>query len=474
MDQEDTKPSHIKEEQEELWISQDGEQPQGQEEADIKFSFTPVMVKSEDDEEIPQSSQLHQVKAEQMETGADGEDSKGSEQARSSDSEQRLHPEIEVMVEELSEAEAEDCNNVKCTKMYQSDLNSLERMKDQKPKTEKNVNSCGHSSKKSNQTGHMEIQTTENHLDFSKCGERFSVQAHVVQHMEIHKVDRPSSCPECGKTYGHKSHLMDHLRSHTEEKPFSCSVCGKRYKYKSTLTHHLKTHTGEKLFSCPECGKSYPRKYKLTEHLRIHTGNKPFSCSECGKEFIRKENLTQHMLVHTREKPFSCTECGKKFNLKGGLRQHMRIHMAEKPFSCSECDKAFIRKEYLMNHMIVHTKERPFGCSECTKSFKYKETLITHMRVHTGEKPFSCSSCEQRFTWHGQLRKHKCLGGDVSEPFNNLTKLKRQTEMKADVEGCRGSEGGRNSDTEGHVQPEIEVIIGEYSEPEPEDFIDDS
>ena len=66
MDQEGPDPPHIKEEQKELRISQEGEQLQGLEEADIiKFTFTPVAVKREEDEETPQSSQLHQSQPEE-------------------------------------------------------------------------------------------------------------------------------------------------------------------------------------------------------------------------------------------------------------------------------------------------------------------------------------------------------------------------------------------------------------------------
>ncbi|XP_054461532.1 uncharacterized protein LOC129096874 isoform X2 [Anoplopoma fimbria] len=64
LDQRGPEPSHIKEEQEELWTRREGEQLQGLEEADIKFSFTPV--KSDDgDKEDVQSSQLHQRQIEE-------------------------------------------------------------------------------------------------------------------------------------------------------------------------------------------------------------------------------------------------------------------------------------------------------------------------------------------------------------------------------------------------------------------------
>ena len=97
LDQEDTEPPHIKEEEEELWISQEEEQLEGLEEADsTEFPFISVIVKSEDDEEKPQSSQLHHRQSEEMETGADGEDCGGAEAARNSDPETHLQAETEV------------------------------------------------------------------------------------------------------------------------------------------------------------------------------------------------------------------------------------------------------------------------------------------------------------------------------------------------------------------------------------------
>ncbi|XP_060907311.1 zinc finger protein 84-like isoform X3 [Labrus mixtus] len=221
---EDTKPPHIKEEQEDLWISQEGEQLQGLKEADTTmFPFTPVSVKSED-EEKPQSSQLHQRQTEQMETGVDGEDCGGAEPER------HLQPEIEVKIEDSSEPETPDSDDDwKETTEHQSGLNSVKNIISKRLKTNKK----------------------------SHC------------------------CSECGKMFNNKRNLCRHLRIHTGEKPFSCSVCGKRFNQKGNLTSHMLVHTGEKPFSCSVCGKTFKQKATLTKHVRIHTEEKPFSCSVC-------------------------------------------------------------------------------------------------------------------------------------------------------------------------------------------------
>ena len=100
VDQEDPEPPHIKEEQEEPWTNQEGEQLHQLEEADIKFTLTPFAVKSEEDEEKPQSSQLHQSQNE--ENRADGG---RPEPARNSGPDGYLQPGSEDKTEDSSETE---------------------------------------------------------------------------------------------------------------------------------------------------------------------------------------------------------------------------------------------------------------------------------------------------------------------------------------------------------------------------------
>ncbi|XP_034033544.1 uncharacterized protein LOC117516797 isoform X2 [Thalassophryne amazonica] len=84
-DQEDPDPPHIKEENLELWTSQEGLQHQDQEVAEMNFQLTPVPVKSETDEKKPQASQLHQRSADYNAETQPGADYEASHSHRNSD-----------------------------------------------------------------------------------------------------------------------------------------------------------------------------------------------------------------------------------------------------------------------------------------------------------------------------------------------------------------------------------------------------
>ncbi|XP_049895785.1 zinc finger and SCAN domain-containing protein 12-like isoform X2 [Epinephelus moara] len=212
VDQEDPEPPHIKEEQEELWISQEGEQLQGLEEDDItKFTSTPVPVKSEDDEEKPQSPQLHQRQTQQITTEVEGEDCGGAEPAMNSDLDKHLQP------------ETDESDYWKEPREPQSCLNSLKN--DQVP-----VN---------------DLIVGEKRFSCSECGKRFGYSGDLKKHMRSHTGEKPFSCFECGKRFGRNGVLKIHMRCHTGEKPFSCSICGRSFTQNGNLRTHMKIHEGE-------------------------------------------------------------------------------------------------------------------------------------------------------------------------------------------------------------------------------------
>ncbi|XP_060951809.1 zinc finger protein Xfin-like [Limanda limanda] len=248
VDQEDPEPPHIKEELEEPWTNQKGEQLKQLEEANRKFTLTPVAVKSEEEEEKPQLTQLHQSQTEENRA-----DCGGPEPARSSGPDGHLQPGPEDKTEDSFETE----------------------------------------------------DSEDDWIPNSEPGPGLNIRKNKQPLSDRCTTDRkPFSCSECAIRFCHKSALTEHSRTHTGEKPFCCTQCGKRFSRKSTLTIHRRTHTGEKPFSCSQCSKRFSHKSTLKVHMTIHTGEKPFSCSQCDKVFSQSGHLTTHMRSHSGETPF--------------------------------------------------------------------------------------------------------------------------------------------------------------------------
>ncbi|XP_074525421.1 uncharacterized protein LOC141789840 isoform X3 [Halichoeres trimaculatus] len=199
-EQEDNESPLIKEEQEEVWIGQGREQLQGLEEADTKVLFPSVHMKSENDEEEPESSLLRQRLTDHMETAAGGEDCGRPEPASSSDPEKDLENEVQTEASSDtgsgSETEAED---------WKETRDSLKKS----------------------------ISAT------NKRGKTVKTQ----------------NCPKPGK--------INHVVSLPKKGPFSCSECDKRFTRRVDLGRHMFVHTKEKPFSCSECGKGFSRKEKM-------------------------------------------------------------------------------------------------------------------------------------------------------------------------------------------------------------------
>ncbi|XP_061748775.1 zinc finger protein 391-like isoform X3 [Nerophis ophidion] len=321
-------PPHIIEVEEEVWMSQEGECPVGQEEADVsKFPLTVVSVRTEEHEDKPpESSQLHhspnvqQVSAESHEEIPSKQQEWSSSvgqtelQAPSHIKEEQLHDEDEAQSLQLHHSQSEENRGAELVSQHITEADGE----------------------------HCEDIKSEPDSIFAPLSD--------MDHMMSHSSDH-----------------SDHIQKHLERKNDS----------KGDTRHH----TNNKHFDCSECGKSFRHKSYITIHMRIHTGEKPFTCSVCKKSFSRKLDMTTHMRTHTGEKPFTCSVCKKSFSTKLVMSTHMRTHTGEKPVTCSICKKSFSRKQYMTPHMRTHTGENPLSCTVCDKRFRYKYQVSKHKCV---------------------------------------------------------------------------------------------
>uniref|UniRef100_A0A8C6M9F0 C2H2-type domain-containing protein n=1 Tax=Nothobranchius furzeri TaxID=105023 RepID=A0A8C6M9F0_NOTFU len=238
VDQKDPEHIHIKEDQDEIWSSLEREQLHLKEETDAaRFTFTVVSIKSEDDEEKPLFSQLHQQEIEDRDVSAScsadqmtAETGGGAEASWNQDliPHEQTSDTSETEISGDEEYDGSDVSTVNksfscpdCGKTFLG-----------KQSLQKHARVTGHSAKRSLGC-----------LVKNKCAR---VKDYVDSCRKVQKELKSFSCDDCGKTFSVKSNFRSHMRVHTGEKPFVCELCGKRLSRKTSLNSHMSVHTGEK------------------------------------------------------------------------------------------------------------------------------------------------------------------------------------------------------------------------------------
>ncbi|XP_061748890.1 zinc finger protein 568-like isoform X2 [Nerophis ophidion] len=356
-------PPHIKEVEEEVWMSQEGECPVGQEEADVsKFPLTVVSVKTEEHEDKPpESSQLHHSPSVLTPMSEGSRRQLWTAQAQ-------LFSDIQQVSAESHEeipSKQQECS----FSVGQKELQAPSHIKEEEEELWKQLQMLVEDNDED------EAQSLQLHHSQSEENRGVElVSQHITEADGEHCEDIKSEPDSIFAPLSDMDHMMSHSSDHSDhiQKPLES---------KNDSKGDTRHHTNNKHLDCSECGKSFRHKSYITIHMRIHTGEKPFTCSVCKKSFSRKLDMTTHMRTHTGEKPFTCSVCKKSFSTKLVMTTHMRTHTGEKPVTCSICKKSFSRKQYMTKHMRTHTGENPLSCTVCDKRFRYKYQVSKHKCV---------------------------------------------------------------------------------------------
>ncbi|XP_034547129.1 zinc finger protein 37A-like [Notolabrus celidotus] len=259
-DQEDPEPQQIKEEQEEVCSSQEGEQ------LDLKQEMDAFILTSTYDE--------------------------------SNQSEPEMKTNKWFLSQNSYVAEYQDHED------GQHELNTVSERDPEPELKNQHHESTSHNSSWSQPTlqTHLSIQTGERSHLCPICGKASTCNSKLSLHMRTHTGERPYHCITCGRRFCDITGLKRHLRIHTGEKPYPCETCGKEFRHGNALKVHMRTHTGEKPYFCQTCEKRFYDLSALKRHCRIHTGEKPFTCKTCGKAFKQSSSLMIHMRTHMGER----------------------------------------------------------------------------------------------------------------------------------------------------------------------------
>ncbi|XP_061758202.1 zinc finger protein 26-like [Nerophis ophidion] len=206
---EDPQPPYIKEEEEEVWTTQERECLLSLKEADLtELPLTGFSLKTEDEEGEPREDQpLAPLSESDHTTSHSPEDEDGDDDQEPLSGDMRTHT---------------DNKHCKCSKK----------------KTGQKCVDCSESS----------FSAEAKPFSCSVCRKSFAKNSHLNEHAKTHTGERPFNCSVCAKRFTNKSHLNEHVRTHTGEKPFCCSVCVKSFAKKSNLNDPYENAHRRKVF----------------------------------------------------------------------------------------------------------------------------------------------------------------------------------------------------------------------------------
>ncbi|MEQ2312391.1 hypothetical protein AMECASPLE_030525 [Ameca splendens] len=232
MDQQELELLHIKEENERIWANQDGEPLNVEKETDYtRFPVTVVHMKSEEDEEKPLFSQLHQHQTEDRNLPS----SISADQIKA-----------EIKVEDCGTSESSrnpDLNSDGGSSNYSGTEDSKDDEEDDDVKHHESELKCLSDSEtedseedwKESRTPGSRRNTVNKLFSRSECGGKFANRRSLQSHMTCHPRLTFSDCSDNETCIREKKNIDSLTQIRTDSKHFNCGECGKSFNFNRYL-----------------------------------------------------------------------------------------------------------------------------------------------------------------------------------------------------------------------------------------------
>ncbi|KAM9425652.1 uncharacterized protein KZ484_011694 [Pholidichthys leucotaenia] len=359
-EQQEPKPPRVKEEEEELFISLEGEQPVVKLEADT-FMVTPVSEENEQSEAEPNSEQVLSHNS----TATEIQDEEGNWHVDSkSIKEEEPKPKKRRLKTRSDSTSDDDCLTSKTVSENETEAPQLHDCKEEEVLTVQQLwNQESNSRLGQEEQDAPQVNEEEEELSSSQEEDDFRLK----QEADSFMVTPTDEDNDNNETEPSSEHLLSHTSPDTESQDQGAgknvNLRSSKHEEPKKRLHRNRSDSNDVENSpmlenrCETCGQNFTQRGSLNAHMRIHTNEKPFSCETCGQSFTQHSHLKTHMRIHTGEKPFSCETCGQNFTQHSHLKTHMRIHTGEKPFSCETCGQSFTQRSHLKTHIRIHTAQ---------------------------------------------------------------------------------------------------------------------
>ena len=135
-------------------------------------------------------------------------------------------------------------------------------------------------------------------------------------------------------------------------------------------------------YKCTICTTSYTAKISLANHVKLkHSKTMEMKkCEVCGKD-VPKNYLSSHKKQH-KKPDIPCEICGRLFKTITKMKDHRQVHSASRlRFPCEPCKVDFSAKSTLENHIIRVHNSQMFTCNVCKQEFKTPSDVRQHKRI---------------------------------------------------------------------------------------------